>query len=62
MPVKPRKDTETSEAATSVMGSPCMNFGMSQDSEVHAGAANMTIASMKPRPAPTELNIDCAKP
>ena len=44
--------------ATSVMGRPCINLGTSQDSSLSLTPANITIATIKPRPAPIELNID----
>ena len=57
-PENPRKETEVSDAAMSVIGRPCRNFGTSQLSRRSLTPANMTMASMKPSPPPSERIID----
>ena len=60
-PAKPKKETDTIEAATSVMGKPLNASGASQFSMRERTPANNTIASMKPRPEPREFTIEATK-
>ena len=60
-PAKPRNERETSEAAMSVIGKPFNALGISQDSSLERTPANITIASIKPMPAPSEVIIALPK-
>ena len=61
IPPKPKNETDTMEAAMRVIGSPRRLLGISQDSILLLTPANIIIASIKPTPPPTELNIDARK-
>ena len=54
-PEKPRNEREVRLAATSVMGKPCKNFGISAVSSFSLTQANITIATRKPTPEPKEF-------
>ena len=60
-PENPRKETDVKEAAIRVEGRPLRPSGISAVSSLERTPAKISIATIKPTPAPKELTIESAK-